>query len=194
MVVKIHLYLLLMIAYMYALENLNLFLISYAFIILHETSHVMMANLLKVKVFEVEMLPIGMNAKYERNISIIKELLISLAGPIASLLFYQFFKSPLLKSINLFIALLNLIPLKPFDGGRIVSAVLQIIFDEEISKKITIYIQKNSLNLILILMIFSIIKLKNYYLAIACIYIICILKEELKNERFNEIIRYLQID
>ena len=194
MVIKIHLYLFLVFAYMYALQNLETFIISYFFIMLHELAHIVIARVISIKVYEIELLPIGINAKYEKNISIPKELLISLAGPIASLLFYKVLSNSFFKSINFFIAIINLIPLKPFDGGRIINAIITLICNEQIAKKISTFIQKTALNLLVIISIFSVFKFKNYYLAIACIYIICIVKEELKNERFNDIIKYLQID
>ena len=194
MVIKIHLYLFLVLAYMYALGNLKIFVLSYIFVILHELAHVFIAQILKVKVYEIEMLPIGINAKYNKEISVIKELIISLAGPCASLLFYKFLPNQIFKNINLMIAITNLIPLKPYDGGRIINSLIAIMVGKENAQKISVTIQKLSLNILLILAIFSVVKLQNYYLAIACIYMICIVKEELKNERFNDLIKYLQID
>ena len=194
MVVKIHLYLLLVFAYMYALGNLETFIISYVFIILHEIAHILVAKLLGVKIYEVEMLPVGINAKYTQNISSIKELAISMAGPCASFLFYFFLSNPILKNINLMIGIANLIPLKPYDGGRILSFLIAIIAGEKNAKRVNLLIQKLSLKILFILSIFSVIKLKNYYITIACIYMICIVKEELKNERFYDLIKYLQID
>ena len=181
-------------AYMYATGKLEIFILSYVFIVLHELSHVIVAKLLNVDVYEIEMLPIGINAKYNGTIPTKKELIISLAGPCASLLFYVLSQNTLLQNINLFIALTNLIPFKPYDGGRILNSLITIVLGNEIAFKITNSIQKISLKLLLIMMFFSILKLKNYYLGIACIYMICIVKEELKNERFNDLIKYLQIE
>ncbi len=194
MVIKIHLYLLLVLTYMYLLGNLEIFVLSYIFVILHELAHVIIAGILGVNIYEIEMLPVGINAKYNKNISSTKELIISLAGPCASLLFYKFLPNQVLKNINLMIAITNLIPLKPYDGGTIINALIAMLIGKEKAKKISIRVQKISLNILLMLSIFSVVKLQNYYLAIACIYMICIVKEELKNERFNDLIKYLQID
>ena len=159
MVIKIHIYLFLVIAYMYAIKKLEIFMWAYFFIILHEIAHVIMAMLFNVKIYEIELLPIGVNAKYVGKISAIKEFAISLAGPIASYLFYKFLKIGYLKEINLFISITNLIPLKPYDGGRIIYSLLSLSFGEEIAKKMSIKIQKMSLNLLTIL---AIILLVNY--------------------------------
>lgn len=194
MVVKIHLYLLLVFAYMYAINKLEIFVLSYIFIIMHEMAHIAVAQMLGISIREVELLPVGINAKIEKNISFYKELLISLAGPIASLLFSLFLKNSLLKFINLYIALTNLIPLKPYDGGKILNVIIIILFGEAKGRKIKVKIQKIMLNMLTIIALFSVLKFKNYYLAIVCIYMICIAKDELKNERFNDLIKYLQID
>lgn len=194
MVIKIHIYLFLVLAYMYAIENLEIFICAYTFIILHEIAHVLMATLLNIKIREIELLPIGVNAKYIGKISTQKELAISLAGPIASFLFYKFFKISYLKKINLCIAITNLIPLKPYDGGRIIHSLLNITIGENRAIKICIMIQKFCLNLLAVLAIILLIKYKKYYMVIACIYMICIVKDELENEKFNALIKYLQID
>ena len=179
---------------MYAIQNLENFIIAYAFIILHELAHICMALLLKVKIREIEMLPVGITAKYIGKISSQKEFVISLAGPLASLLFYKLLNISFLKDINLLIAFINLIPLKPFDGGRILSSLFTILFGAPKAKNITVIVQKMCLNFLVVITILSILKFKNYYLAMVCIYMICIAKEDMKNEKFNELIKYLQID
>lgn len=194
MVIKIHIYLFLVIAYMFAIGNLEKFIIAYFFIILHEIAHILIATLLRIKIREIELLPIGVNAKYTGRISVIKELLISIAGPLASFLFYKFLKQDYLRKINLFISITNLIPLKPYDGGRIIHSIVGLIINEKKSDEFCIKMQKIFLNFLTILAIIILIKSKNYYLVIACIYMICIIKEELKNEKFNALIKYLQID
>lgn len=194
MVIKVHIYLFLVMAYMYAIGKLENFLIAYIFIILHEISHVLISTLLQIKVREIELLPIGVNAKYKGKISGINEFLISIAGPVASFLFYKILKIDFMKKINLFIGITNLIPLKPYDGGRIIHSIITLVLDEKKADKICIEIQKKSLNFLLIFAIISFIKFENYYLVIASIYMICIVKEELKNEKFNTLIKYLQID
>ena len=194
MVIKIHIYLFLVMAYMFAIGNLENFLIAYIFIILHEIAHILISIVLQVKVQEIELLPIGVNAKYLGRIAGIKELLISIAGPFTSFLFYKFLKISYLKKINLFIAIANLIPLKPYDGGRIIHSIITLILDENKANRVFIEMQKKSLNFLTILAIIALVKFKNYYLSIACIYMICIVKEELKNEKFNTLIKYLQID
>ena len=53
MVIKIHIYLFLMMAYMYALGKLDTFLIYYVFVIMHEIGHILIALTLKVDISEI---------------------------------------------------------------------------------------------------------------------------------------------
>lgn len=179
---------------MFAIQNLENYMCLYVFVIIHEMSHVLMATLLKMKVYEIELLPVGVNAKYSGKNTNLKELLISLAGPIASFLFALILKNDVFKIMNLSIAIFNLIPIKPFDGGKIIENIFTIFFGLQTSKNILKILSKIFLNIFLILSIILIFFTKNYYLVILLIYMICIIKQEVENARFNAIINYLQID
>ncbi|MBQ8299685.1 MAG: M50 family metallopeptidase [Clostridia bacterium] len=194
MAVRIHIYLLLVMAYMFAIQNIENFMCMYAFVIMHEIAHMLVALILKMNVYEIELLPVGVNAKYKGENTKLKELLISLAGPIASFLFALMFENETFKIMNFSIATFNLIPIKPFDGGKIFENILKISLNEKIANKILNILSKIILNLLLIFSILIVIFSKNYYLVILIIYMICIIKEEARNARFNAAINYLQID
>ena len=179
---------------MFAIQNIENFMCLYLFVIMHEISHMLVAIILKMNVYEIELLPIGVNAKYTGKISNFKELLISLAGPIASFLFALMFENETFKLMNLSIAIFNLMPIRPFDGGKILENFFCILFGKKTANKILRFLSKISLNLLLLLAIISLIFFKNYYLIILTIYMICIIKEEAENTRFNAIINYLQMD
>lgn len=125
MSIKIHIYLILMSAYMFAIGKIETFAYFYLFVIMHELSHILIALTLKVDVKEIDLLPIGITAKYEKNNSLVRELIISLAGPLASFLFAYIFKNETYKIMNFAIALFNLVPIYPLDGGRIVRCFLR---------------------------------------------------------------------
>ena len=58
-----------MAAYMFAIGKIEMFAYYYLFVLMHELSHILVALILKVDVKEIELLPIGINAKYENKIS-----------------------------------------------------------------------------------------------------------------------------
>ena len=173
-----------MAAYMFAIGKIEMFAYYYLFVLMHELSHILVALILKVDVKEIELLPIGINAKYENKISLIRELIISLAGPIASIIFSIIFENETFVFMNICIAIFNLIPIYPLDGGRIVQSTLKMIFGEYIGKKLSYTITKFFLIILSLVSLFLAAYAQNYYIA----------KEEVKKEHFYGIINYLQID
>lgn len=115
------------------LELLALF----AIVFVHELGHVAAARMFGLSVISVQMLPFGGVAVLEDNgyISSSREIVIALAGPLQNLLlimisttlhtlglwdgefFFYFIKC------NLLIALFNLLPILPLDGGKIIQAM-----------------------------------------------------------------------
>ena len=182
MVIKIHIYLFLMMAYMYACGMLDTFMVYYVFVIMHELAHISMALLCGIDVPEITLLPIGINAKYLDDCSSKKEFLISLAGPLASFLFFIILTNPLYAMFNLMICLTNLIPVLPFDGGRIIQSFLK----KEKRTLINRLIRKIFVSLS------QIIFCENYYFIVFATYIYSISKEELKKEKLCKVIDYLQ--
>lgn len=190
MSIKIHIYLILLSAYMFSIGKLETFIYYYLFVFMHELAHILVALVLKVDIKEIELLPIGMNAKYENNISKYKELFISLAGPLASFLFSICFKNATFAQINLSIAFLNLVPIYPFDGGRILRCFLKIIFGDFKGTKISNMITKCFLMTFIIISLLLAAYFKNYYFIIFTIYIFYISHEEIKKEKFYGILNY----
>ena len=194
MSIKIHFYLFMSLAYAFMIGKLELFLICYISILLHEISHVITALILKVDVTEILLMPVGVSATYNENIPLKKEIIISLAGPIMSLIMAIFSKDSLISNINFIIMILNLIPIYPLDGGRI----QRIFFILKYKYKKGIKISQNISDLFIVLLfIFSIIfiiYLKNFYLLIVVFYIYTLSRKEMKKERILGLINYLQTD
>ncbi len=192
MAIKIHIYLFLMMAYMFAIGKLEVFFVYYIFAIMHEIAHMLVSLLLKVDVCEITLLPTGVNAKYEWNVSALKEFFISLAGPLASFLFYIILENKTLASFNLIICLTNLIPIIPFDGGKIIRAILIMSFGKKVSRKIMCFITQSLLIFLIVISALLMVMNNNYYFCILTFYIYCIAKEELEKEKFYGLIDYLQ--
>lgn len=130
--------------------NYALFLLGlFASVLLHEMAHAIVANAFGVKTTEIVMFPIGGLSRMERTLRPTEELWISLAGPAVNLvvaagLFSYLYSShqpmprgvsdllrptdvgalPLLAGGNLLLALFNLLPAFPMDGGRALRAIL----------------------------------------------------------------------
>jgi Zn-dependent protease len=120
----------------------------FACVILHELGHALMAQRFKIKTREISILPIGGVAQLESVPEKPKEeLLVALAGPAVNVIIagilYPFVSMNedigelqslsrvgprnfmiSLMSVNLWLALFNLIPAFPMDGGRVLRALL----------------------------------------------------------------------
>ncbi|CAH1201034.1 Stage IV sporulation protein FB [Paenibacillus sp. JJ-223] len=112
----------------------------FAIVFIHECGHAAAAGLLGCRVLSIQMLPFGGVAVIEDrgNLTAGKEILIALAGPMqnmlmvgAALLILQLgvgdpeFIRYIIQG-NMLIALFNLLPVMPLDGGKIVQALVSL--------------------------------------------------------------------
>ncbi|MGE5449909.1 MAG: site-2 protease family protein [Methanomassiliicoccales archaeon] len=126
---------------------------------MHEMAHAVVAVFFGVKVTRVELLPFGGQAVIEDIMALRpeKEIMVALAGPAVSLLLagvaYFWRQVPLVNTFllaNLFLALFNLLPALPLDGGRLMRSALSTIFG---FKRATNYIATVGMVIGLLLMI-----------------------------------------
>ncbi|MGR6545440.1 M50 family metallopeptidase [Paenibacillus tundrae] len=113
----------------------------FAIVFIHECGHAAAAALLGCRVVSIQMLPFGGVAVIEDGgkLTAWREIAIALAGPLQNivmvgvvlLLQYMQVGDPIFLSYiiqgNLLIALFNLLPILPLDGGKIVQALVSLI-------------------------------------------------------------------
>lgn len=113
----------------------------FAIVFIHECGHAAAAALLGCRVLSIQMLPFGGVAVIEDGgrLTAGREIIIALAGPlqnivmvgITMLLQYANLGDPVFLAYiiqgNLLIALFNLLPVLPLDGGKIVQALVSLI-------------------------------------------------------------------
>ncbi|MDF2568979.1 MAG: Peptidase family [Sporomusa sp.] len=115
-------------------------ILVFSAVLLHELAHMLMAGGLGYKVRQVEVLPFGAVARVERmaDAGVTSEIMIAAAGPVASLVLAASCYTQIHESgswqevlrfygeVNLMLALFNLLPALPLDGGRILRAILSL--------------------------------------------------------------------
>lgn len=143
-------------------------------ILFHELGHAIMADRLKLQIERIHLYLFGGMAELKhRPLYPRQELLIALSGPIASLMLsglflviYQYFPADaylsklvirFLIQINFLLAVFNLIPIFPLDGGRALRAVFWF-FTRRYYKASTITLY-TSYTLIIVILILGIIDL-----------------------------------
>ena len=194
MSIKIHFYLFVFMSYMFFIGKIEMFMIFYISILLHEIAHIVVALLLKVNVIELNLMPVGISAIYSDKISAKKEVIISMAGPIMSLILAIYSKDSFISSVNIIIMILNLIPIYPLDGSRIQKNYFIHKYRYKKGIKISQMVSDLFLIILFVLSIILIIYFKNYYLLFLNLYIYNLSKKEMKKERILGIINYLQTD
>ena len=117
--------------------QIEIYFLLLLFALLHELGHLIAGLCLKLKPKRMELNPFGLSItfegygeKFKDNIPI-KRILIALAGPMVNLLFILIalflpinVNRELILYSNLILLLLNLLPIYPLDGGRILKNIL----------------------------------------------------------------------
>lgn len=133
----IHLLVLPLIAVAFFTKSQMTFFIAYGVVLIHELCHLLAALCLNVKVYSIIVMPFGMTLRLDSSVmrSPKKEAAIALAGPLSNALMLLFgfclfdvyapsLNFYLFMVINGALLILNLIPVPPLDGGRIVRAAV----------------------------------------------------------------------
>ena len=121
-------------------RNLKIFLLMYSIVMIHELFHLFAAYKFNVKIKGIKIMPFGMTLEIKDDY--IKkpehEILIALAGPFSNMLMiimtymlkaYCLFNTDDMTFFilgNMIIGLVNLLPILPLDGGRMLRAALTL--------------------------------------------------------------------
>lgn len=162
----------------YISKQIEIYALVMLFAIIHELAHLSIGILLGFKPEKLKIIPVGLTVSFKVNLNDynerirkanlleLKKIIIAIAGPainiIIAIMTYELNLFPNLNKFivlaNLFIAIFNLIPIYPLDGGRILKGVLHIIFGKWKAKK---YI--NDISICVMIVITAIASVGIYY-------------------------------
>ena len=111
---------LLMIAFSVLLKSSNIAFVL-LFSSLHEIGHLIALLIFGGRAKEINISFYGIGLKYDYSFSFLKELVLFSAGIIVNLILCLL---NINRNINLSLALINMLPLYPLDGGRILKLIL----------------------------------------------------------------------
>ena len=154
--------------------------------LIHELGHISAIYLLKAGISEISFLPFGAEIKMKNSVGYLQDFIIAISGPLSNLLLSGFFwciyllqphPVPLFGVISsLFLAIINLVPVKSFDGGRCIRSVAFSFMEYE---KALRFIKISELLSLLVLTFLSFLAVRYSYFNISlcaiCIYLfICV--------------------
>jgi stage IV sporulation protein FB len=172
---------------LYFVGELASYIIVLACAFLHELGHVLTAKILKLKTISIEILPVGITARIDvpnyRHCG--REVLLYLSGPLTNVIlalsiillirenyFIDSELSNYLVLINLWLAGLNLLPVIPLDGGKILNSILCFHFSCFKSYNLCVKISKAAVAVMLAASIYILIKTMNITFFLVCMFII----------------------
>lgn len=174
---------------------LSSYYICYLFILFHELSHMFIAAILGKEISNFKFSLSGVNISFKEdylnknNISKLKDILIYLAGPLSNLILALIFrKSEMIFNINIFLAILNLLPIYPLDGYNILENIISLFFYIKKCNIIMGFLSNISFTILLILGIIQLITFNSPSIIIFLLYVYILNNNCKKTQKIKQII------
>lgn len=186
--IKVDLKIFFLIIFYIITKNIRIFAYTFIFILIHELGHVFAGIFLGLKINKININLIGLSIEFENygEERKINKIIIDSMGPCINaiiLVFALIVKLEEIAYINLMIILINMLPIYPLDGGRILKTVLLYKKPYIETMRIVEKVSKNMLILITFASGILILYFKNIAFFLIIIYLWYLLFQENKKNR-----------
>ena len=186
----------------FIVNQFYMYILFMIFVIIHECFHLLAGIVLGYKVKSLKIMPLGVSVGFKEkeeeyntkirksNMNNVKKIIILLMGPISYIVIAGMFlvlNKPEPVYINIVIAIFNLLPIYPLDGGQILNRILRIFYSNFESYKISNSINNIMMSILTALASIGLLYAKN----IAIIFIVIfmwylIIKENIKYKEMSK--------
>ncbi len=179
-------------------QKVDIFALTFVFIILHEIGHIISGILLGLKINKLELNIAGISLEFknygkERKIN---NIIIDLAGPVINLLsaiIGLWIQSEIIIYVNAMLFIINMLPIYPLDGGRILKNILLYKNTYKQTIKMIETIAKYTLIILSIFASILILSFKNISIFVLIIYLWGIyIKERHKNKIIKRVYQTIE--
>jgi stage IV sporulation protein FB len=195
--------------FFFIIKTWKIYLLFLIYALIHELAHLIVGEIVGFTIQKINIMPLGAYISFKIGIEnynkkflkgtycSIKKIVVAMAGPVINIIFVFIYirKYTILSYINLIIAVFNLLPIYPLDGGRILKHLLIILYGRRKGLKYINLISNIVASIVVILGILLIINQLNYTIITTILYLSIIRYRENKiykmKERIYELLEIL---
>lgn len=205
MKIEINLKIFFIIILFFVFNCLDTYIIFLIFVVIHELAHLIWGIIIGGTPKSICLNTLGVSLEfysYGKDKSYNK-LILFLIGPLVNFIFAIFFWKVNLFAgynekivyTNLALAVFNLLPIIPLDGGKILLEIIKIFSNSDFANRFIMIFSKTFLIMITLIYSILILKMKNIFILIILIYLwLLYLREEKKHDLYERIKRSLEIE